>query len=316
MRVLVKEQPKQLVMRDIPAPRPNGEDVIIKVSRVGICGSDVHMWATDDRIGLIMGHEFCGVVTDPGSNTSLKTGDRVVVYPQGRGVFVDLPGAYADYFAAKPGNVLKLPDSIDDDTAAMIEPASVALRAFHFTEAKINEKVLITGAGLIGLLMAEWLRLAGVDYIAMTEVNKSRIEYARSLNLVDDVFDAKDDQLVEKLQAVAEGGFDKVVECTGQGSALALSLDAVKKGGRIMYVGIDYKPFPFYSRPLVANEISLVGSYGSGIPVFQECIHHLAKQRINIAKYVTSHINLEQVQEKIAEIASGQSTEIKSIVVI
>ena len=180
MLAVVIKGKRRLSVVETEAPRADGEKVIIKVSGVGICGSDLHAWDHGGMVGLIMGHELGGTVVDPGAlKDSLKVGDRVTALPanpcgqcdpckSGKpNLCVNMlaaapgltaPGAYAQFFASRPDMVRKLPDTVSDVEAALIEPTAVALHAIRLAGLKPGDKVLVTGGGIIGLLSAAWAR--------------------------------------------------------------------------------------------------------------------------------------------------------------
>ena len=176
MKAVKIEGSKKLAVVDSPVPQADGTKVVIKITTVGICGSDLHIWDNGDRVGLIMGHEFCGTVVDPGSREDLKVGDRVTALPlnpcgecpickdprfhtcmnslKNGSPGVTSAGAYAEYFASRPDMVRKLSDTISDVEAAMIEPAAGTLHAVNLAQVKTGEKVLVIGGGVIGMLTA------------------------------------------------------------------------------------------------------------------------------------------------------------------
>lgn len=319
MKALVKTAARTMTMQDLPKPEADGQDVIVKVTHCGICGSDVHMWIPDDRLGLVFGHEFAGVVEDPGAS-KLSAGDRVVVIPGSKtpghtmGV-IGTNGAYAQYVSQVPHLVQKLPDTLDNEVAAMLEPLSISLNAVRRTHIGIKDKVLITGTGIIGLGCALWARLEGADEIYMTEVNPDKIAMIKAMGICDGILNARDPDIKDQLKAKTGGvGFDKVMECSGTESGMQLCIDITRREGQITYVGIDYHPIALLTRPIVANQLSVVGAYGGLSHMCSEIISHLGKNRLDPRPFVTSRIKLEDVQAKLEELASGKSTEIKSII--
>lgn len=320
MKGLVKTAARTLSMLDLNDPIPNGQDVIVRITHCGICGSDVHMWTSDDRLAMVFGHEFSGIVEDPGAS-ELKVGDRVAVLPSlgdGKGTVgvAGIQGAYTTHFQQSPKFMRKLPEALSNEVAALIEPLAIALNGVRRTHIDLNDKLLITGTGIIGLGCAEWARLQGVDTIVMTEVNPDKIAMVRRMGICDHILNARDPDIKEKLLKITTGkGFDKVIECTGTQSGMQLCIDITKREGQITYLGIDYNPIALLTRPIVANQLSVVGAYGGMFSLCDEIIRHLEKGRIHPEKFITCHITLEEVQAKLEELASGKTTEIKSIIV-
>lgn len=318
MKACILNDVCKLVVKDFELPRRiDDDDVLIKVSKVGICGSDVHMWSNPQKVGLVMGHEFCGTVVDPGTS-SFKVGERVVVIPKGPRGYNSTPGivaqgGYAEYFSAAAGYLRRLPDTISDDAANMLEPVAIAYNALLKANIKYGDKVLITGAGIIGHLCAEWAKVMGATYIAMTEVNDKRILKAKAIGAANEVFDARNSEIVQQLKDVTNGGFDKVIECTAIPASVNMGLDVIKEMGTLIFVGVSYKQVPIDALKLIMKNITMIGTFGSAV-VFDKVLELLANQPFNIEKYITKHIGLDEIQECFEELHSGTSDQIKIVI--
>ena len=236
MKAVAIKDVKQFEIKEIPEPNPDGKKVIIEVSKTGICGSDIHYWVNGEPKGLVMGHEFSGVVLDPGDRLDLIKGDRVTALPispcgkceacqngdvqfcpetwnQAVGLSVDNPGGLTSKIAVRSDMVIKVPDNIQDEEVAMVEPLAVGLHAAHLGRIAVGDDVLVIGAGIIGLASAEFAKKEGASYVAITETNKARGQKAVDLKVADEYYDATDKDLVSKLMAKTNGGFDVVIEC-------------------------------------------------------------------------------------------------------
>ncbi|SMP45651.1 zinc-dependent alcohol dehydrogenase [Anoxynatronum buryatiense] len=318
MQACVKEAKKKLVVKNVQIPvRIEDDDVLIKISKVGICGSDLHLWHLEDRIGLIMGHEFCGVVVEPGASI-FKAGERVAVIPKGPRGYQSTPGvladgAYAEYFMAAAKYVTRIPDDIDDCEASMIEPCGIAYKAAKKAAIQLGDKVLVEGAGIIGLLAAAWAKAMGAAYVALTEVNPQRLQAARDLTDADAVFDSKNPNIGDELLKASHGGFDKVIECTAVSSAVNLGLDMLKPGGKMIFVGVTYNHVPINALKLVMKELVIEGIFGSSV-VFEEVIEILSQQIFNLKKYISKEIGLEDIQQTFEELEQGDSGYIKVVI--
>ncbi len=318
MKACVLEDVYKLVVKELEMPKLiYDDDVLIKVTKVGVCGSDVHMWGNEKKIGLVMGHEFCGTVEDPGK-TDFKVGDRVVVIPKGPRGYNSTPGivaqgAYAEYFCASSQFLRKLPDSISDDTANMLEPTAIAYNSLLKANIKYGDKVLVTGAGIIGLLCAEWAKVMGATYIAMTEVNDKRILKAKEVGVANEVFDARNPEICQQLKDASKGGFDKVIECTAIPASVNMSLDVIKDFGTLMFVGVSYKQVPIDALKLIMKNITMIGTFGASI-VFDKVHELLLNKPFNIEKYITKRIGLDEIQECFEELHSGTSDQIKIVI--
>jgi len=238
MRALVIQGPRKVAVQEVPDPQPDGKNVILRVGRIGICGSDVHIWE-QGPVGVIMGHEFCGTVADPGA-TGLKVGDKVISHSldpcrvcpaclRGFGhacpnTFPNLmglnsPGCYAEYIAVRPDMALPMPDLTFEEGAA-IEPAAVGLHAIRRARVTAGDRVLVCGAGPIGLQAAMWARLAGAAYVALTSTNAYRAEKAREYGDATEVFDPNAPGAAETLIERSQGGFDVAIDCVGSTASL------------------------------------------------------------------------------------------------
>ena len=197
---------KKFEIGDIPEPKSQDGSVVIDVKKCGICGSDIHYWDAGEPVGLVMGHEYCGIVTNPGAREDLKVGDRVTALPispcghcsacvtgnpqycpetwtHATGLSLTNPGALAPKMAIRPDMVLKVPDNVSDDEVAMVEPSAVGLHAVHLANIKVGEKVLVIGGGIIGLVSAMFAKMEGASYVALSETNDARGEKSIRLGL-------------------------------------------------------------------------------------------------------------------------------------
>ena len=220
---------KSLVLKDIDVPFSRDGSVVIEVKSCGICGSDIHNWDNGSPVGLVMGHEFSGVVVDPGYRKDLVKGDRVTglpISPCGKceacrsgnvqycadtwseavGLALTNPGGYAEYTSCRPDMVRKIPGNVSFDAACMVEPSAVALHAINLSNIKIGDSVLIIGGGIIGLMSAEFARLAGASYIAILETNKKRGKKAVSYGKINEYYDAMKSQFRQVGNHLTETG--------------------------------------------------------------------------------------------------------------
>lgn len=334
MKAVVITGKKELSVVNIAQPQPDGKKVIVKVSLVGICGSDIHMWEAGEPKGLIMGHEFSGVVADPGERKDLQVGDRVTVIPCGpcgncpackqdiinmcESGFADvlgmgIPGAYAEYVAARPDMVRKLPDNITDKEAAMLEPVAVGLRAIRMASVKPGDKVLITGGGVIGAVCAMWARKSGARYVALSEINKDRAENVLKIGYVDEIFDGRDEQLVPKLLEASGGGFDHGFDCTAVGPAINTCAQALKTHSNLILVGVEFTGgIRMDTLIWTLKELKVLTTLAHNKEM-DVCLDILTKKTldINVESFVDETVDLEKAQETFKRLSSGVGPEIK-----
>jgi 2-desacetyl-2-hydroxyethyl bacteriochlorophyllide A dehydrogenase len=334
--------PKRLELIETEPPKPDGENVIIKVSTCGICGSDLHYWESGLDMcgsqGLILGHEFCGSVVDPGSRNDLSLNDRVTALPLDPCYTCEscltghpnlciksmkrsipgnnCPGAYAQYLKLRPDMVRRLPDSISDAEAAMIEPASVALHAVHQAGIKAGDRVLITGGGPIGLLCASWARISGASYIALTEINGNRRTFAKESGNVDAVFDATDAKLVSTMKRTIQGSFDVAIETSASDGGINTAISALSPRGRLLLAGINLHPQAIMTVLLVIKEIEQKSALGYLPEEFDLTMEYIASKKLNVGIFISRTIRLHEVQDAFELLSSNTSVDVKILIQI
>ena len=340
MKAIALTGPRQLEIIETRTPEPDGQNVIIKVSVCGICGSDIHYWelgvGMDGMPGLIMGHEFSGSVIDTGCRDDLSVGDRVTALPINPCGTCDTctsgianiclngmkrpnpgnnsPGAYAEYIKIRPDMVRKLPDSVSDKAAAMVEPASVALHAVKKAMIQAGDRVLITGGGPIGILCAAWAKISGASYVAITEIDPFRIRFIADTKLTDDVFNAADAGLKRTLKKASCGGFDIAIETSASDAGLNTVVSALKPQGSIVLAGINFNPQPVNTLALTVKELKLYSAFAYIPFEFDITLDYIAKNRLPVESLVTGSIAREAVQDTFERLSSGQSNDIKIVI--
>ncbi len=328
---------KKFKIGEIDEPIIDSKKVIIDVKKAGICGSDIHYWVQGEPKGLVMGHEFSGVVTDPGLRKDLKIGDRVTALPispclkchaclsgnpqycihtwdNASGLSLDNPGALAPKMAIRPDMVIKIPDSVTDDEAAMTEPLAVGLHAIHLADIKVGEKVLVIGGGIIGLVSCMLAKMGGASYVAVSETNKNRGKKALSLGVADEFFDALDPNFIENVMDRTHRGFDKVIECCGNSNAVTSAISSVKTGGTVILVGVSLDAITIPSVVAVMHELTLKGAIAYTKEEFKTCLELMYNKKIDMTKFVDKVISLDEVQDAYKELTSGESSAIKILV--
>ena len=288
MKALVKARPEAgLSYADVPAPVIGRGEVLIKVLRTGICGTDLHIhlwdaWAQANvPVPLIIGHEFVGQIVELGVDVDdLDVGDLVsgeghlvcgrcrnciagrrVQCARTKGIGVNFPGAFAEYIALPATNVWRHLDGIDLDVAAIFDPFGNAVHT-ALTFPVLGEDVLITGAGPIGIMAAIVARHAGARYIVITDVSDYRLELARSVGLTLAV-DVSRTRIADAMaQLGMREGFDVGLEMSGRSSALQEMLANMAHGGKIAMLGLPNEDFGINWSRLVMNMFTIKGIYG------------------------------------------------------
>ena len=337
MKAVAIKGVKQFEIKDISEPKADGEKVIIEVSKTGICGSDIHYWVNGEPKGLVMGHEFAGVVVDPGDRLDLVKGDRVTALPispcgkceacrngdvqfcpetwsHAVGLSLDNPGGLTSKIAVRSDMVIKVPDNIQDEEVAMVEPLAVGLHAAHLGRIAVGDDVLVIGAGIIGLASAEFAKKEGASYVAITETNKARGQKAVDLKVADEYYDATDKDLVSKLMAKTNNGFDVVIECVGNGAAVNSAISMVKPGGIVVLVGVATNAIPTYTVMAVKKELVVQGSIAYTYNEFNSCINLIANKKIDAMKFVDDVVSLNEVQHAYERLTCGTDSAVKILV--
>ncbi|WP_276301122.1 NAD(P)-dependent alcohol dehydrogenase [Halorussus lipolyticus] len=289
MRTAVLKEPGRLEIEERPEPDPASDEVLVAIGEVGICGSDLHYYE-HGRIGdyvvedpLILGHESAGEVTAVGEQVAdLRVGDRVALEPGvpcrrcahcKRGeynlcpdvTFMATPpddGAFAEYVVWPADFAYRLPESVSIREGALCEPLSVGIHAARRGEVGVGDSVLVTGAGPIGLLAMAAVHAGGASEVLVSEVVDAKRRRAEERG-ADATIDPSETDLAEAVADHANrSGVDVVIEASGAKSAIAGSLDAVRRGGTVVFVGLAPEAeVPLNVLDIVDNELDVRGSF-------------------------------------------------------
>jgi len=321
----------------ITDPVSNGNNVIIKVNKCGICGSDIHYWDLGEPKTLVMGHEFCGTVINSGSRPDISIGDRVTglpISPCGKceaclsnnpqycpetwtyavGLALTNPGAYAEKTSIRSDMVMKVPDNVSDDEAAMIEPTAVALHAVNLGNIKNNDSVLVLGGGIIGQLSALLAKKKRAGYVAIAETNELRGEKAIRLGSADEFFNAKDEEFLAKVKSHNLYGFDVVIDCCGNSACVSNALICAKPNGTIVLVGVSMENISIPSILAVTKEQKLFGAIAYTKEEFEDCLKMMERKEIEVTKYIDDIVPLSGVQNAFERLTSGSDDAIKILI--
>lgn len=288
MKALVKAKAEPGIwMQDAPVPEIGPDDVLIKIAKTGICGTDLHIFKWDAwaqgavPVPITTGHEYCGTIAAMGTQVrGMQIGQRVSgeghvigmksraaragkfhLDPETKGVGVNLPGAFAEFVRIPAFNVIPLPDSIDDEIGAILDPLGNAVHT-ALTYDLVGEDLLITGAGPIGIMAAAVARHIGARHVVITDINAERLALAGRVADVTPVNVAVDslEAVMSRLQM--REGFDVGLEMSGAPQAMEQMIDHMVMGGKIAVLGLPAKPFNFDLAKLVLRMITLKGIYG------------------------------------------------------
>ena len=288
MKALVKAKAEPGIwLSDEPVPAIGQEDVLVRVNKTGICGTDIHIfrwdaWASKTiPVPMVVGHEFAGEIVEVGGAVkTLEAGMRVSgeghvvgarsrasragkfhLDPETRGIGVNMPGAFAEYVRVPAFNVVALPDEVDDDLGAILDPLGNAVHtALSFD--LVGEDVLITGAGPIGIMSAAIARHVGARHVVITDVNPTRLALAQAVADCVPVDVSRENLADVRARLKMREGFDVGFEMSGSEQAFRQIVDNLVMGGRIAMLGLPESPFPVDWAKLVFKMITIKCIYG------------------------------------------------------
>ncbi|MGI9248401.1 MAG: L-threonine 3-dehydrogenase [Woeseiaceae bacterium] len=333
MKALVKAKPERGIwMEDIEVPRVGHNDVLIKISRTAICGTDIHIFKWDEwaqatiPVPMAVGHEFSGQIVDRGIEVrGFEIGDRVSAEGHvtcgvcrncrgGRrhlcmnavGVGVNRPGAFAEYLSVPAFNVFKLPDAISDDMASILDPLGNATHtALSFD--LVGEDVLITGAGPIGVMAAAIARYAGARHIVITDVNDYRLDLARKMGAsrAINVNSESIDDTMRDLGMVE--GFDVGMEMSGNPQAFRDMLRTMHHGGKVSILGIPPGDMAIDWTDVIFKGLVLKGIYGREMFETWYKMSSMLQSGLNMQPIITHHFDIDEFQPAFELMESGQT---------
>jgi threonine 3-dehydrogenase len=333
VKALVKARPEPgLWLEDVPEPTIGINDVLIRVLRTGICGTDVHIFDWNDwakktiSVPMVIGHEFVGEIVEVGSNVNdfhpgeWVSGEGHVVCGRCRncmaglrhlcantsGVGVNRPGCFAEFIALPMTNVWRHERGMDRDVAAIFDPFGNAVHT-ALTFDVLGEDVLITGAGPIGIMAAAVARHAGARYIVITDLNDYRLDLARKVR-VDLAVNAREASLrdIQKKLGMKEG-FDVGMEMSGSPAAFRDMLKNMAHGGRIAILGIPSEEIAIDWREVIFNMLTLKGIYGREMYETWYKMTVLLQSGLDIRPVITHRFSYKDFKEGFRVTASGNS---------
>tara|TARA_B110000240_G_scaffold6065_1_gene6694 strand:+ start:360 stop:1385 length:1026 start_codon:yes stop_codon:yes gene_type:complete len=336
MKALVKRHSRQgLWLEDVPDPKIGINDVLIKIARTAICGTDMHIYNWDSwaqatiPVPMVVGHEFVGHIVDVGSNVNdfrpgqLVSGEGHVVCGRCRncmagrrhlcaqtsGVGVDRAGAFAEYLALPMSNVWEHRPGIDLDVAALFDPLGNAVHtALQYD--LVAEDVLITGAGPIGAMAAAVCKYAGAKNVVITDINPERLALAKTLGATHTV-DVRTENLADvQRQLGMSEGFDVGLEMSGNPAGFRDLLANMCHGGKIAILGIPAEEMAIDWRQVVFNMLTLKGIYGREMYETWYKMSSMIDSGLDISAVITHRLGYEDFQQGFDAMNSGQASKV------
>ena len=333
MKALVKAKSEPgLWLQDVPEPACGLNDVLIRVDRTGICGTDLHIYNWDAwarktiPVPMIVGHEFVGEVVEVGGNVNdffpgeIVSGEGHVVCGRCRnclagrrhlcahtsGIGVNRPGAFAEYLALPMANVWHHRPGIDPDVASIFDPLGNAVHTALSFEL-LGEDVLITGAGPIGIMAAAVARHAGARYVVITDVNEYRLELARRMN-VDLALNVATGSLADAQQQLGMAeGFDVGLEMSGSAAAFREMIEQMAHGGKIAMLGIPGAEMAIDWNKVIFNMLTIKGIYGREMYETWYKMTAMIQTGLDISPVITHRFGADEFERGFAAMKSGES---------
>jgi L-iditol 2-dehydrogenase len=324
-------------VRDVPEPSPGRDQIKIEMKAAGICGSDIHIF--HDKIDIpiktpvVMGHEFCGVIAEVGEGVSnWQVGDRVTaetafsvcerceycrtghynLCKERRGIGFWYNGAFTKYVIVPEKRVHRLPDNVDFISGALCEPLSVVTHGvIELSHVEPGDKVLVSGAGAIGLLAAQVARCQGGRVIISgTSADMDRFKLARSLGF-EELVNVQTQDLRQFVDKITDGkGMDVVLECSGAPEAARVGLEVIKKLGVYAQIGLFGKPFEINFETIAYKELSVSGSFSQRWTAWEISLELLEKGMVKTGPLVTDIYPITEWREAFTKFENKESTKV------
>ncbi len=342
MKAAVLHKLLDLRLEDVPIPQISSDEVLVRMKRVGICGSDIHYYLEGSvasfvvKEPLILGHECAGEIVEIGNEVkNLRTGQRVVIEPgftcgkceycrTGRYnlcrevKFYATPpfdGAFAEYVSAPEQNVFVMPDGMSFEEGAMIEPLAVGMMAAKMGEVTVQDTVAVLGAGPIGQMVLQAVRTFGVYETYVTDVVDYRLEYAKKYG-AKEVINVSNEDIMEKfMKYTGNKGVDVVIEASGAPQSIQQSIDIVKPGGRIVLVGYPPKDVQMPLSKVIAKELRIQGIHRYA-NVYPTAMKAVSTGKAVVKPFVTNVFPLGRIKEAFEANVSKTGNPMKIQIVI
>ena len=323
MKALVKAKPeKGLWLREVPIPEPGINDVLVKIKKTAICGTDLHIYLWDDwaqrtiKTPMIIGHEYMGIIHKKGSGVrNIEIGDRVTgeghvacghcrncrrgkkhVCQNTIGIGVNRDGALAEYVVIPAENIIHLDKRISDETAAIMDPFGNATHtALSFPI--IGEDVLITGAGLIGSMAVAICRFAGARYIVVSDLSDSRLEIAKKMGADLTINPSRGEKARDAIEKLGMYGFDIGLEMSGSPAAFNDMIDNMYNGSKIALLGILPNTTTVQWDKIIFKALSLKGIYGREMFETWYKMEQMLISGLDLSPVITHRFHFEDFQK-------------------
>ena len=320
-----------VALAQVPVPEVGPGEVLIKIHKTAICGSDVHIYDWNDwaaqhvKPGMTIGHEYVGEIAQLGEGvTSLYVGQRVsgeghITCGHCRncrngdiqwckdtfGVGVDRNGAFAEYLCIPASNVIPIDPKLDEDVVAFFDAFGNATHT-ALMWSLVGEDVLITGAGPIGIMAAGICKYAGARRVVITDLNEYRLDLARKMGVDAAVNTAKEDLTEVMKQLSIVEGFDVGLEMSGNGHAFNQMLSVMRTGGKISLLGLGNKPISVDMNYIIGKGLTLQGIYGRKMDTWHQ-MSYMVQGGLDMSPIITHRYHYTDFQKGFDAMKSGNS---------
>jgi len=333
----VMTSPGAIEFREVPVPVPAANEVLIRMKRIGVCGSDIHVYHGKHALThypVVQGHEVSGVVEQTGSAVrGFAPGDRVTIQPQvtcgtcyacRHGAYhicdslkvmgFQTTGAGSEYFAVEASKVLKLPADMDFEHGAMVEPVAVGAHALSRSTGVVGKKVLVLGAGPIGNLTAQAARGLGAERVMITDLSDYRLGLAGECGIELRVNTGKADLTDEIQKRFGEDQADLILECVGSQTTIAQAVAVARKGSDIIVVGV-YGDKPTVDLGSVQDrELRLIGTLMYREPDWKRAIELIGAGKVRLAPLLTDRFPFAEYKKAYEYIEANRDKAMKVMI--
>ncbi len=310
---------RDIRLEEVAKPTVSRNEVLIRVAAAGVCGTDIHFYRGEWDVAapLVPGHEFSGTIAELGDQVEgFEIGDQVVAEPnmvcgschfcrmsdrnffcEGlKAVGVDVDGAFAEYVKTKKENVHKFPENLTFEEAALIEPVACCIRGLDNAAIKTGDIVAIVGAGPIGLLLLQLVKMSGALIVIQTDLKEERLNLAKKLG-ADHIVNIREGDPLRTIRDLTSGyGVDVAIEAVGNPTAITQAMSATRRGGKLNIFGVspqdavwNVKPFDLYSK-----ELTITASYRSPF-TFPRAIKLASSGNLKLSPLISHVFSLDEI---------------------
>ncbi len=329
--------PGKIEFREVARPAPGEGEVLIQVKRIGVCGSDIHVYHGKHpytSYPVVQGHEVSGVIAEVGPGVEgLAVGDRVTFLPQvtcgtcyqcTHGMYhlceslkvmgFQTGGAAQEYFPVAADKVLRIPESVSLDEAAMIEPLAVAVHAVGRTGGVQGKKVVVLGAGTIGNLVGQVAKASGAEAVLITDINGYKLDKARACGM-DVVVNTHEEALGAAIRrAFGPDGADLILECVGVSETINQAIDNARKGSTVVMVGVAGAVTVTNFGYIQDHELDVRGTLMYQKPDFERAIALVAAQKVHLTDLITHRFDFRHYLDAYHTIESSGGHYVKVMI--